>query len=238
MPEEEFKPQTSKEVDFSQVSYFIFDYDGTLADSREAYTQTFIELLEQDFGIDPIASREYYTTSFGKSLGAQFQEAVSKFARKEIQDTSEIESRFWELVKPKPAQLLPGAVETLENLKQAGYKIAIWTNCRSDVLEFKLKELGLANFVNFQISETVGSRDEVKGSVLFERIAKHFEIQPEVLARQAVVVGDGERDMEAAKSCNVPPIGITTSKTSEQLRNAGAKLIINQLPELLEILKR
>lgn len=238
MPEEEFKQQTSKEADFSQVQYLIFDRDGTLFDSQETYTQVFCELLQQNFGIDSEKARKYYLETFGKHLGAQFQEAVFKFAGQQIK-SEELEAAFWDLVKEEPAKLLHGAAETLKELKRRGYKIAVWTNARLDVLEAKTKEFGLDRFVDFQISEAIGGGRETKGPVLFERVAKHFGITPAVLSHKAVVIGDGERDIEAGNLCNALTIGITTgTKGEEELRNAGAKLIINRLPELLEILKR
>lgn len=228
----------SKEIDFSQVEYFIFDRDGTIFDSQAIYTQTFVESLNKNFGIDQEESRNYYLETFGKHLGAQFKEAVFKFAGQKI-ESSELEQAFWDQVKAKPAKLLPGATETLKSLKEMGYKIAIWTNARADVLELKTKELGLDPFVDFQISEAIGGGAETKGPVLFQKIAAHFGVAPEILARKAIVIGDGVRDIEAGISCNVQTIGVTTgTATEEQLRKAGARLVIHQLPELLDILKK
>ena len=74
---------------------------------------------------------------------------------------------------------------------------------------------------------------------LHAEISKQFGVDPEFLANRAVIIGDGERDIEAGNLCKALTIGVTTgTKSEEELRNAGAKLTINQLPELLEILKR
>lgn len=227
-----------KETDFSQVGYVIFDWDGTLVDSREAYTLAFTRLLQQKFAVEPEEARKYYQATFGNSLGAQFQEAALRFAHSQIQNTSELESFFWDQVKQEPTYLLPGAAETLQKLRQAGYKIAIWTNARADVLEFKLREFGLEGFIDFKISEVVGSRDEVKGLVLFARIAQHFGVTPQFLAGRTIVVGDGERDMQAANLVGAAGVGVLGSKTAEQLKNAGAQLTIIQLFDLWKILEK
>lgn len=229
---------TPKEIDFSQVEYIIFDRDGTLFDSQETYTQIFVELLSKKFGINPEEAREYYNATFGKHLSAQFREAVLKFAGQQIK-SEELEFEFWDLVKEKPARLLPGAAETLKELKRRGYKIAIWTNARFEVLELKNQELGLSEFIDFQISEAIGGGKEAKGLELFEKIAKYFGIDSQVLARKAIIIGDGARDIEAGNSCKVLTIGITTGTTTEEeLEKTGATLVINQITELLEILQK
>jgi beta-phosphoglucomutase-like phosphatase (HAD superfamily) len=57
--------------DFSNVSYLISDWDGTIVDSMPAKTEAFTKIVSDKFSIDPMALRKFYNDTASMSLNSQ-----------------------------------------------------------------------------------------------------------------------------------------------------------------------
>ncbi len=71
-----------------------------------------------------------------------------------------------------------------------------------------------------------------------EAVLKALKVSP----KEAVLVGDGTRDMECARELKVVAVGLSTGvSTQKELMNAGANYLITSiadLPSLIETAKR
>jgi phosphoglycolate phosphatase-like HAD superfamily hydrolase len=190
----------TKEVDLSNVEYILSDWDGTLVDSMEAYTDSFARTLDNAFQIDQAVSARFFKEEAGKPLSWQMKEAVRRFAHKNIDESTPYEEIFWvNLIGIKP-EILPGAKNFLESLQTKGKRTIIWSGTRTDVLGKTIKAVGFAPYVDFYIGNAPGDDKLVKGPGLFAKIAEHFGENPSEMAKKTVVIGDGVGDMEAGQA--------------------------------------
>jgi len=228
---------TPKETDLSNVSYIISDWDGTLVDSFPDYTAAFARLMQEKFGVDPKQSKPYYISTAGEALTNQIRIAAQRFTGQDVDDTVDLEQLFWDFQKDSdPPPVIDGANQTLETLVSNGFKIAVWSGTRTDILGIKLQQTGLRQFVDFEIGNTPGSTTQVKGSVLFKEIAKHFGISASDLCSQSVVIGDGVGDIRAGQAVNCPTVGILKTQTKDIFIAAGADFIIPSIKDLPSLL--
>lgn len=196
------------------VKYLISDFDGTLVDSMDAYTQCFVKTMS---GIidDPEKLSEYYMSSAGKALTNQIREAASSLAGLQIEDTKELESKFFEYYKEFPEiEVIEGAKEALSKLKESGIKITVWSGTRTDVLGEKLTQAGLMPFVDYFIGNVPGDDKLVKGPGLFSQIADHFGVSTEDLRENSLVIGDGIGDIEAGKKSGARTVALGPNRDS------------------------
>ena len=201
------------------------------------YSDTFASLMSSKFGVSKQIVKEFYLSTAGASLSDQLKAAAKKFAQKDINDTRDLESEFWQMRESaKKPKVMKGARQVLKRLKKASYKIIVWSGTRTDVIGLNLQQTALNLYVDYYIGNTPGSTQKVKGPGLIKEIAKHFQITTRKLQASSVVIGDGESDMIAGKTSKIPAIGITGLKTAQQLKSAGADFItkyVKDLPALL-----
>lgn len=219
-------------INFSKFSYLISDWDGTLTDSMPAYTESFSKTLNNTFGIQGETSKEYYLDSAGDSLSSQLREAARRFAGVKVEDTTQFEQEFWQNLSGLRPDVLPGAKEFLAQIKKKGVKIIIWSGTRTDILEEKIRLLSFSSLVDYAIGNEPGSLNIVKGPGLFKKIAEHFGVSEEYLRQKALVIGDGNGDMEAGKTIGATTAGIIKTQTQKTLEEAGADVVVNNLLEL------
>jgi phosphoglycolate phosphatase len=64
-------------------------------------------------------------------------------------------------------------------------------------------------------------------------ISKKWNLKPE----EILFVGDSDIDMKTAINANMFPVGVTWGyRTADELKSSGAKAVINNASELIEIL--
>ncbi|MDO8487210.1 MAG: HAD hydrolase-like protein [Candidatus Curtissbacteria bacterium] len=227
-------------TDLSNIRYIISDWDGTLSDSWPDYLAAFCKLMEEKFGVDPDKSKQYYNFTAGAALSNQIKEAAQKFANTTVEDTIELENLFWKYQKDLPAPpVINGASQALQELKNKGYKIVVWSGTRSDILVDRLVKTDLDKFIDFSIGNVPGSSTQVKGQGLFAEIAKHLNISTDELRQKAVVIGDGTGDIKAGREVGCPTIGIPKKpEDGKVLETAGADFVIQSIKDLPSLLTK
>lgn len=138
-----------------------------------------------------------------------------------------------ELEAAKTTGLLPGVIETLKKLKEMGVQMGLCTVNSERSTNYILKRFGIADFFDAVIPRNKVKRVKPSGEHL-EAVLKALEVKP----KEALVVGDGTRDMESAKEMKVLAIGLPTGVSSqEELIRSGADSIITSfadIPNLIE----
>lgn len=222
-------------IDLSKIRLILSDWDGTLVDSIQAYSRSFSKTLGKNFQISSSKSKPYYLSTSGTPLTFQFKEAIKKFSGISVENTNELENQFWQnLVRIKP-QIITGAKEFLEAVKSRGFTTVIWSGTKTEILYENIKLLSFSKLVDFYIGNVPGDTELVKGPGLFRVIAEKFNKTPEDLARQTIVIGDGEGDIDAGKAIGAITGGFTKNQKSD-LRDAN--FLFNSFSELLEKLPK
>jgi len=209
----------------------IFDWDGTLADTRwavvssfqkalrEIYVQISDEFIERRIGIGSAETfREILRTS-----EMHFDEALIKsLVEKKVQAEIELSNKV---------KLFEGTVEILESLR-GKVKLALASMNNRDVIDHMLNALKVRNF--FDIALTV---DEVHNAKPDPEIFLKCALKLQSRAATCVVVEDSIFGVKAAKAAKMGCIAVLTGVYSrEELEKANPDLIVNSLKEKEEIL--
>jgi HAD superfamily hydrolase (TIGR01549 family) len=140
----------------------------------------------------------------------------------------------YEMEAASTTSLLPGANETLKELKRMNLKMGLCTTSSEKAANYILKRFKIEDF--FQI---LVARDKVK---YVKPNTEQFEVALKALnasLQTAVIVGDSVADMQSAKELKVVAVGLPTGVSNmEQLMNNGANYIITSLNDLPTLIKK
>jgi len=131
-------------------------------------------------------------------------------------------------LKTKPYE---GILELLDNLTSQNIKLAVFSN-KADELT---KKIASEIFPDYFDTAVGLSTEALKKPNPFEavEISKSWNLKPE----EILFVGDSDIDMQTAVNANMFPVGVSWGyRTEEELKTSGAKLVINNASELIEIL--
>ena len=209
----------------------IFDWDGTLADTRrvvvssfqqalrEMHVQISDEFIERRIGI---GSEETFREILRVS-GTRFKEALIKsLVEKKIQAEIDLSSKV---------KLFEGAAEILESL-HGNVKLALASMNNRDVIDYMLSALNVRKFF-----DAVLTVDEVQHAKPDPEIFLKCAVKLGSSAEKCVVVEDSIFGVKAAKAAKMGCIAVLTGVYSrEELEKAGPDLIVNSLMEKEEIL--
>lgn len=209
----------------------IFDLDGTLVNSLEDISDAMNKVLTSlNFPTHTYDTYQYF-------IGSGLRNLVRKALPATNNSDEQIEICFECMIneyreictlKTKPYD---GIVELLENLTSQNIKMAVFSN-KADELT---KKIASEIFPNHFDTAVGLSTEALKKPNPFEalEIGKKWNLKPE----EILFVGDSDIDMQTAVNANMFPVGVSWGyRTEEELKNSGAKLVVNKASELIEIL--
>jgi beta-phosphoglucomutase len=210
----------------------IFDWDGTLADTRKAILFSFHKALNQ---VHCDVSDEFIERRIGIGAAKTFKEIL------QAQNVSFDEALIGKLVEMKiqaeidlsnEIKLFEGAAELLESL-QDKVKVGLASMNNRRVIDHLLKITNTQQFF-----KTVVAADEVAkpkpNPDIFLKCAAKLNIKPE----NCVVVEDSVFGVEAAKSAGMGCIVVLTGVYfRSELKKGKPDLIVDSLKEKAAILK-
>ena len=209
----------------------IFDLDGTLVDSLHDISDAMNTVLESlNYPTHTYDTYQYF-------IGSGLRNLVSKALPTSNNNEEQIEICFEMMIqeyrkictsKTKPYE---GILELLDNLTSQNIKLAVFSN-KADELT---KKIASEIFPNHFDTAVGLSTEELKKPNPFEaiEISKKWNLKPE----EILFVGDSDIDMKTAVNANMFPVGVSWGyRTEEELKSSGAKLVINNASELIEIL--
>lgn len=121
------------------IKHFIWDFDGTLADTYPNLVR-YLTLALSDFGItaDPVEILEKMLETIGY--------AINWYTEKyDLPELSERYTYHYTLGKSDPAQVFPGVTAVLEHIQKSGCYNYIFTN-RGDTLPGMLEKMNLTQY--------------------------------------------------------------------------------------------
>lgn len=214
------------------VKAVVFDLDGTIASFNLDYMTVRADVRSYliKFGLpasilspnesifDMLKKAEIFLKNNGKS-----ERAVSR-VRNEALSIAE----KYEVEAAKTTGLLPGVSETLEALKEMGLKIGLCTINSEKSTSYILKRFGISKFF-----DAVTPRNKVKyvkpNTEHLEATLKALHVKPS----EAILVGDGGRDMRCARESSVIAVGFPTGISQEkELISSGANYLVTSIAEL------
>ncbi len=206
----------------------IFDLDGTLLDGREGIYWQY-EQLTREFDGAPASRKEIATAMHG---------TIEDVARRLVKNTdvpfSDITTRHDELIVESLVhlQLYDGVEELLPILRRIGVRVGAVTSGNKHTVG-ALETMGIRQYFDIVISadNVANPKPHPEG---IEMVLTHLGIP----AGEAVMVGDTTGDIIAGQRANLAKtIGVTHGFGQlEELHEAGATHIVDDIPSLLDVL--
>ncbi|MBG6101900.1 HAD family hydrolase [Micromonospora vinacea] len=192
-----------------------FDLDMTLVDSRPGIAAAYRALTART-GV-PVDA-ELAVSRLGPPLRT---EIAHWFPPEQVESAVRVYRELYPAYAITPTLLLPGAREAIEAIRARGGRVLVVTSKIGRLARLHLDHLGLA------VDELAGDLfAEQKATALREHGATHY-------------VGDHVADMVAAAAAGVPGIGVATGPcSSDELRAAGAEVVLDELTEFPAALDR
>lgn len=215
-------------MDNGPIEAVVFDWDGTLVDSRAVLVEAFQATTEEVLG------RTYPSTHEETEMIIQLrgEDAFALIAEGDAELAQRIATAFHPqyVLRAERAQPFPGTLETLQRLRDAGLKIGVATSKARVRLDLEAERTGIGKFLDEEISG-----DEVKAA------KPDPESVIEVIRRlgtdpaRTLFVGDGPNDILAGQGAGAVTVAVSFGFHPEEATAAGPDHVIEAMPELLPL---
>ena len=210
----------------------LFDLDGTLTDPGKGITTSVAYALDH-FG-------NYYESleSLNIFIGPPLREQFMEYCGVDTEKGEEYVAKYREYYAVKGIyenKVYDGIEEMLKTLKNSGKKIVLATSKPEKFAIIVLEHFNLLQYFDFVAGALMSNTRTKKDEVIAYALEKIGECDIE----NTIMVGDRMHDVEGAAKFGIATIGVTFGYgTYDELKNSGAKIIVDTVSELTkELLK-
>lgn len=210
----------------------IFDFDGTLADTRHNIILT-LQATMRDRGLE-LRSEEECAATIGLTLLDSFRTMYPSMSDEDAEAcVKHYRDIFYRSIEESIPQLFPGVAPTLERLRDMGVVMSIASSRSSPSLLLFIRSMGIADHFSLVLgSDSVQNHKPHPEPVL--KTLEKLLFKPS----EAIVVGDMPVDIVMARNASVRSVGVSYGNaTREELVASGADYVIDNFAELLDIIK-
>ncbi|MGA7496023.1 MAG: HAD-IA family hydrolase, partial [Isosphaeraceae bacterium] len=199
-----------------RIAGVIFDMDGVLVESEPFIAEAAVRMFaEKGVAVRPEDFRPFIGMGEDRFLGgvAEARGMVLDLPRDKVR-TYEI---YLELIRGR-LEPLPGVAEFIGRCRSLGLRLAVASSADRMKVEGNLRQLGLPSgtFDAVVVGEDVVRKKPAPD--IFEKAARRLGLEPS----SCLVIEDAVAGVAAAKAAGSRCLGLTTSFTAEQLKEAGA----------------
>jgi len=224
--------------DFSSVRALIFDLDGTLIDSKLDLALAVNASLAH-LGREPLPHEQVYgyvghgaPMLIRRSLGAGPDRIGAGATEAEVDRALGFFLDYYRAHMLDNTRPYPGVREGLETLAApdsigAGWRMAVLTNKPERFSRAILEGLGLARFFRYVYGGNSFDRKKPDPQGV-EILLRNFQVG----AREAMIVGDSEIDVQTARNAGTWACGVTYGLGSEHLVDFPPDLLVDSLTDL------
>jgi len=215
-----------------ETRLIIFDFDGTLGDTRRNIVTTMLMTIER-LRL-PQRNETQCASTIGLPLINCFKTLFPELRQEEAQLCAETYRQLFtenlQMIKPQPFPLVK---ETLRALKESGRILTIASSRSHKSLVELTHDMGIADYISYLIGA-----DDVKNAKPNPEPVLNTLTKMKFKASETLVVGDMAVDILMGSHANVKTCGVTWGNgTKEEMLSAGADFIINTMDELIGIVK-
>lgn len=186
------------QAEHKKEGILLFDLDGTLWDSSQEVADSWNVILHEQLPEIKTLTKEDIRSVMGKTMEEIAQTVLadyqgdSKTARQVFKNCEIYENEY---LTEHGAVLFPNVRETLTRLREAGYDMAVVSNCQSGYIN--------AFYVSMKISDLFCDMEEWgnTGKTKAENIRLVMERNQ---YQKAVYIGDTIKDEKAARDAQIP----------------------------------
>ena len=207
----------------------IFDFDGTLGDSRKLITDTMMAVIEQRHL--PTRTREECSKTIGLPLAECFSSILPISKEEAEQCALAYREIFFRNNVPGTVPMFPHAMETIQALHEAGITLTLASSRSHASLQGFVSEMHLSPYIGYILG--ADDVEEAKPSpVPVQKTLDELHFLPE----ETLVVGDMHYDILMGKQAHCRTCGVTYGNgTRHELDQAGADFIVADLASLSTI---
>ena len=214
-----------------KIKLIIFDFDGTLGDTRANIIMTMQETMRV-LGY-PVAGEEAIAATIGLTLEDGFRDLFPGLTERDILRCAEVYRDLFEKNRRKMIPtLFPHVKETLNLLKERGYILSVASSRQSVSLRGFLHDMSVEDCISY----ILGADNVEKSKPDPEPVLKTLR-ELGIPAEESLVVGDMPVDIIMGLRAGAATCGVTYGNSSrDDLVEAGAGYIIDDISELPELL--
>ncbi|MDO4797003.1 MAG: HAD hydrolase-like protein [Coriobacteriales bacterium] len=215
--------------DIHERRVVLFDFDGTLANTKDAIIQTATRaLLRHGIARDELGD-------VSRLIGPPFPQAFSQVYGLSAEEADAVTSDYRSMYATLGLEAWPlfdGIAQLLQDLRSQGKTVCVATSKLQSVLDRALADEGIRDVLHLaqgKPSDKPFTKEQTIALVLAHAGAT---------ADEAVMVGDRHHDVEGAAACGVPCVGVTYGGTGDyaELSAAGACRVVDTVGQLAEVL--
>lgn len=208
----------------------IFDFDGTLCDTRKTIVRT-LQMTMEKLCL-PVADEYACSATIGLPLSESFKTLFPSLTEDQAQECAEAYRDIFEENKKQLApKVFPHVPETLKELHRGGFVLTIASSRSNHSLLDFVKTFGFDK----EISLVLGADDVAKAKPDPEPVLLTLN-KLGFSASRTLVVGDMPFDILMGRGAGAKTCGVTYGNSSrEELLGSGADYIIDDFENLLDL---
>ncbi|MEH6944803.1 HAD family hydrolase [Bacillus sp. JJ722] len=209
---------------------YIFDFDGTLADSKEcsilATQKAFEEML---LDIPSIEKIEYY---MGIPIEQSFNEMANRALNEdEFQTLLKMFREHYKLYENDTLTVFAGIPHVLKQLKDKGNRLFVVSSKKSDVLKRNLQAIHIDTYFDDLIGSDKVSHYKPHPDGIFKLESKY-----QLDLRNSVMIGDAIFDIQMGKAAGCMTCAVSWgSHTITQLKEEQPTFCIDKVADLVNL---
>ena len=230
---------------YNIMKYIILDFDGTIGDSQALIVRTFQDSMRK------MGKEVKSTEECANTIGMRLSEAFALLYNTSIEEGErctevyrKIFLKNWETLGMKP---FPHAVETIKELHQRGFVLAVASSRGRDSLIDLIRQMDFEDCISSVVAQEDVNRVKPEPDMVFKAL---MEIAGQEMGKddchklpedlkpmlsETLVVGDMTFDVDMAHNAGAKACAVTYGNGTRELL-ASAEWIIDDFAELLPLL--
>ena len=211
---------------------FIFDFDGTLGDTKECVVASFQKSLSHNNL--SIADRNKIIQLMGISLPDVFRKLTHAKLDDAMYEKLVTDYRmFYKDFLVSKTQIFPDVAKTLKILKEKKILCSIATSKKTEFAILSCKYLRIDTYIDFYIGDDMVTQKKPNPEMLTVTLKKL-----NINKLDAVMIGDSTFDIDMGNAIQMDTIAVTWGSHSLQLlKSANPTYTINKFSELLQFVE-
>ena len=209
------------------IKAVIFDLDGVIVSTDDCHYEAWKKMADEE-GIyfDKTINNRLRGVSRMESLEIVLERAEKEYSKEEKTALAERKNGFYKefITKLTPNDILPGAINTLDELKANGIKAAIGSSSKNTPVI--LKQIGLDNYFD-AVSDGNNITNSKPDPEVFLKAADMLGIP----YNECMIVEDADAGIEAGKSAGMKTVSVHGAKGADiEFEDLSEKSLIDYLP--------
>jgi phosphoglycolate phosphatase len=185
----------------NKYSLLVFDWDGTLMDSK-AQIVNCMQSAINELKLEP-RSDQQISDIIGLGLNEAIMSLYPSLQHKSVKNAAETYREHYLFKDKTPSPLFDGVTDVLNALKETGYDLAVATGKSRRGLDKGLTETGLHEY--FPITRCADETRSKPHPQMLEEILVDYNTD----ASQALMIGDSEYDLQLANNAKVDGFAVS-----------------------------